>query len=88
MVQRVWESRNRGLKSEDELGVDVSEAHPLAVLYQTVSLCSGWDSTRSNIPDVVSWPPLLYCFTDEPGGRDGHDRWSDIGRMSNRGLEK
>jgi len=54
-----------GLKSEGELGVDVSEAHPLAVLYQTVALCSGWDSTRSKVPDVVAWPPLLYGFTDE-----------------------
>ena len=56
----------RELKREEELGVEISEAHPLAVLYRMVSVYWGWDSAGSKThPDMVSWSPSLYGFTDE-----------------------
>jgi len=36
----VEKERERKLKSEEELDVEISEAHPLVVLYEVVSLYS------------------------------------------------
>jgi hypothetical protein len=55
----------RELGREEELDVDVSEAHPLTVLYKMASLHLGWDSADRKSPDVVSRSPLLYSFSDE-----------------------
>ena len=48
------------LKSEGELDVEISEAHPFAVLYWMVSLYRGRNSTGSKNPAVVSWSPS-FC---------------------------
>jgi hypothetical protein len=55
----------RELGREEELDVDVSEAHPPTVLYEMVSLHLGLDSADSRTPDVVSRSPLLYGFAGE-----------------------
>ena len=52
------------LKREGELSDEVSDPHPLRVLYRMVSLYLSWDSAGSDTPDAVSWSPSLYGFTD------------------------
>jgi hypothetical protein len=70
------------LKSEEELDVDVSEAHPLTVLYEMVSLHSGWDSADSQTPDMVSWSPLLYGFADELRWAGWPCQVTDVGQVT------
>ena len=85
-LERV-ESRERA----EELGVEISEGHPLAVLYRMVSVYWGWGSAGSKTrPDVASWSPSLYGFTDElrVGGRDLHHAPLPDGRDIGRTIEK
>ena len=56
-LERVGKERERKLKSEEELDVEISEAHPLAALYEVVSLYSSLDPAGSETPDVVPWSP-------------------------------
>ena len=56
-----------------------------------VSVYWGWDSAGSKTrPDVVSWSPSLYGFTDElrVGGRDLHHAPLPDGRDIGRTIEK
>ena len=64
--------RERELKSEEELDIGISEAHPLAVLYEMVGL--GWQqNTRCGVMiTVVVW---FYRRVTVGGIAEGPGKW-------------
>ena len=63
----------RELKREEELGVEISEAHPLAVLYRMVCLCIQ-AGTRPAARRGVMVTVVVWFYRRVTGGRDFHHR--------------
>ena len=61
------------LKGEEELDVEISEAHPLAVLYRTVCLCIQAGTLPAARRDVMVTVVVLF-YRRVTGGRDFHHR--------------